>query len=145
MPTYTFFTNNTKNIFYTINEQITKVAQKAAIFVCCTKIFLALITQMFLAWRQICALFGICSFIVKTNFPLLEQKIQKNIFENIETVYQLCFFRRIINLPYEVTPLFIYCSKFIIHWKCLVRHLLWKKVVKWCIHIKKGKRRRLFY
>ena len=32
-----------------INEQITKVAQKAAIFVCCTKIFLALITQMFLA------------------------------------------------------------------------------------------------
>ena len=32
-----------------INEQITKFAQKAAIFVCCTKIFLALITQMFLA------------------------------------------------------------------------------------------------
>ena len=35
--------------FNSINEQITKVAQKAAIFVCCTKIFLALITQMFLA------------------------------------------------------------------------------------------------
>ena len=37
------------NKLLAINEQITKVAQKAAIFVCCTKIFLALITQMFLA------------------------------------------------------------------------------------------------
>ena len=39
----------------------------------------------------------------------------KNIFENIEIVYQLYSFRCIINLSYEVTPLFIYCRKFIIH------------------------------
>ena len=33
-------------------------------------------------------------------------------------------------MPYEVTPLFIYFSEFIIHQKCLMRHLLFQKSCK---------------
>ena len=39
------------------------------------------------------------------------RKILKNIFENIDIVYQLYSFRCIINLSYEVTPLLIYCKQ----------------------------------
>ena len=52
----------------------------------------------------------------------------KNMFENIEKVYQLCSFRCIINLPYEVTPLLIFWTNLL--YTESVRYLLFQKSCK---------------
>ena len=43
----------------------------------------------------------------KNKLSIAGTENSKNIFENIETVYRLCYFYCIINWPYEVTTLFI--------------------------------------